>query len=206
MAASLKATAMSRDRSTAYGLTAMTLHWTLAVLFLGQMALGYGMLRVKSMALQFELFQWHKSFGFLILGLAVARLCWHAVAGRPPYAGQMGALERRAASVGQSLLLALTIAVPLAGWALASTSTLGIPSFVFDLFVMPPLPLAPSADAEAFWGEAHALLAYATLFLVAGHVAAALLHHFLLRDDVLARMVPGLRPAARRNARSDRHA
>jgi cytochrome b561 len=181
---------MSRHR--AYGPVSISFHWAIAALFLGQILLGFSMERVKSMALQFELIQWHKSFGFLILALAVLRLCWRIVAGAPAADASLGRIERMAAATVQGALLALTLIVPLAGWALASTSTLGIPSFVFDLVLIPPLPLTPSAEAEAFWREAHELLAYSALLLVAGHAAAALRHHFLLRDNVLGRMVPGL--------------
>jgi cytochrome b561 len=181
---------MSRHR--AYGPVSISFHWAIAALFLGQILLGFSMERVKSMALQFELIQWHKSFGFLILALAVLRLCWRIVAGAPAADASLGRIERMAAATVQGALLALTLIVPLAGWALASTSTLGIPSFVFDLVLIPPLPLTPSAEAEAFWREAHELLAYSALLLAAGHAAAALRHHFLLRDNVLGRMVPGL--------------
>lgn len=59
----------------------------------------------------------------------------------------------------------------------------------FNLFVMPNLPLAESDAAESFWTSAHWYLAYAGAALVALHVAAALRHHFLLRDGVLTRMI-----------------
>ena len=182
------------SRGTAYGPVSISFHWAIAALFLGQILLGFSMERVNSMALQFELIQWHKSFGFLILALATLRLCWRIASGTPVPVASLGGFERKAAALVQGALLALTLIVPLAGWALASTSTLGVPSFVFYLVIVPHLPLAPSAAAEAFWRETHQLLAYATLLLVAGHAAAALRHHFLLRDDVLSRMLPGLSP------------
>lgn len=180
------------SRGTAYGPVSISFHWTIAGLFLGQIVLGFSMERVKSMALQFELIQWHKSFGFLILALAVLRLIWRAVVGPAPSAPGLSPTERWAAWAVQSALLALTVAVPLAGWALASTSTLNIPSFAFNLVVVPHLPLHPSEQAEAFWRQAHGVLAYATLVLALGHAGAALRHHFILGDGVLARMLPGL--------------
>ncbi|MCX7304963.1 MAG: cytochrome b [Hyphomicrobiales bacterium] len=195
---------MSRSKGRSYGAIAMALHWTIAALFFGQILLGFSMERVRSMALQFDLIQWHKSFGFLILALAAVRLCWHLAVRGPRPAGGMTALERRAATFAQAALLAMTLVVPLAGWALASTSTLNIPSFAFNLVLIPHLPLAPSAQAEAFWRETHELLAYATLLLAAGHAAAALRHHFLLRDDVLGRMLPGLPGADEPGARAAR--
>ncbi|MEQ1950255.1 cytochrome b [Mesorhizobium sp. CN2-181] len=199
IAASARKT-MPRYRQNTYGLVAIILHWTIALLFLSQIVFGFSMEQVKSLALQFELIQWHKSFGFLILALALLRLVWRLAAGRPPQSAALSGLERAAAETVQWILLAATIAVPLAGWALASTSTLGIPSFAFNLVVVPHLPLTPSDAAEAFWGEAHELLAYGAGLLALGHAAAALRHHFLLRDDVLVRMLPGraARPATHR--------
>ncbi len=179
------------SRGTGYGPVSISFHWAIAMLFLGQILLGFGMEEVKSMAQQFDLIQWHKSIGFTILALATLRLGWRVVAGAPAADASLGRIERLAAAVVQGGLLALTLIVPLAGWALASTSTLGIPSFVFDLVLVPPLPLTPSTSAEAFWRQAHEYLAYTALLLVAGHAAAALRHHFLLRDGVLGRMIPG---------------
>lgn len=194
----VKAASMARDRAPeTYGAVAIGLHWTIATLFLGQIALGFSMARVKSVALQFELIQWHKSFGFVILTLALARLGWRLAAGAPRAAEGLSRLERRAAAIVQGALLALTVAVPLAGWALASSSTLQVPSLAFSLLLVPHLPLEPSEQAEAFWRQAHTLLAYTALVLAAGHAAAALRHHFVLRDAVMARMVPSIGPRPR---------
>ena len=188
---------MSRGTAGSYGSVAIGLHWAIAALFFGQVALGFTMERVKSMALQFELIQWHKSFGFLILALAALRLSWRVATGPVQAAPGLSPVERWAANFVQGALLALTMAAPLAGWALASTSTLGIPSFAFDLVVVPHLPLRPSDQAEALWRWLHGLLAYAALTLALGHAVAALRHHFLLGDGVLARMLPGLPGRAR---------
>ena len=107
----------------------------------------------------------------------------------PALPASVGALERRTAPLAHFALYALQIALPLSGWALVSVSTLEIPTMPFDLFVMPNLPLAVSDASESFWIAAHWYLAYAGIALVAVHVAAALRHHFLLRDTVLARMI-----------------
>lgn len=195
---------MLRNRHNAYGLVAIVLHWTIALLFVGQLVLGFSMARVKSMALQFELIQWHKSFGFVILGLALLRLFWHFGSARPADVLTMTRPERIAATTVQILLLAATILVPLAGSALVSTSTLGIPTLAFNRVLIPHLPLTASAHAEAFWRQTHALLAYGTAVLAAGHAAAALRHHFLLRDTVLARMLPIA--AARRKSENHENA
>ncbi|MET3794183.1 cytochrome b [Aquamicrobium terrae] len=188
---------MWRNTQAGYGLAAQVLHWLIALLFACQLALGYlTQASADDPALQFRLYQWHKSLGFLILALALLRLGWWAIGIRPAPAGHMGRLERLAAYAAHSLLLGLTIVVPLAGWAVVSASPLAIPSYAFDLVVIPNLPLAASDAAEAFWSRVHALLAYGTGLLALGHALAALHHHFLRRDDTLRRMVRPFRKHA----------
>jgi len=187
---------MLRNDRQSYGLVSILLHWSIALLFLCQLPLGYlTQATPNHPVLQFELYQWHKSVGFLILALAVPRLIWVAAVGRPAPPADLTASEQAAAHAAHIALYALTVAVPLAGWAVVSTSPLRIPSYVFNLFVMPDLPLSVSNASEALWSSVHAFLAYAAGFIAAVHILAALRHHFHFRDDVLIRMV---RPGGRR--------
>lgn len=185
---------------SAYSPLAMLFHWTIALLFAGQVALGLAMMRVSGLRLQFELIQWHKSFGFLILGLGLMRIAQHLLQGRPPPLPETSPVERRAARLVHAALLAATVAVPFAGWALASASTLAIPTFVFNLVVIPHLPTGSSPGTEAFWRNAHVYLAYAAALLAACHAAAALYHHVVRRDDTLRRMLPGATTGAGRGS------
>lgn len=184
---------MLRNSETAYGWVSILFHWTVALLFLLQLPLGYMTQASEGRpALQFELYQWHKSVGFLILAIAVPRLIWALVAGRPRLPDTLTPSERAAAQAAHVLLYAATVLVPLAGWAVASTSPLAIPSYVFNLVVVPSLPLAPSDTAEAVWSSIHAFLAYGAGFLIVVHALAALRHHFRFHDEVLLRMIrPG---------------
>jgi cytochrome b561/polyisoprenoid-binding protein YceI len=184
---------MLRNRDQAYGLVTIFFHWLIAALFVGQVTFGFVIQQIQSLALQFTLIQWHKSFGFLILALSGLRLLWAIANPKPRDLPTLKRWERVAARLVQNLLLMLLIVVPLAGWVLVSTSTLGIPSFAFNLVVIPDLPMARSEVAEHFWRQAHAWLAYGTAAIAAGHIAAALRHHFWLHDGVLKRM---LRPGA----------
>ncbi len=180
---------MLRNTKTRYGWTAILLHWLIALLFIGQFALGLVMVRVASQRTSFELIQLHKSFGFLLLGLVLIRIGWRLGSMSPELPEEVGEMERRAAPAVHLLLYAAQVAVPLSGWALVSVSVLEIPSMPFNLFVMPHLPLGVSEQAETFWIVGHQWLAYAGMALVALHVLAALRHHFWLRDAVLVRMI-----------------
>jgi cytochrome b561 len=181
---------MLRNRDTSYGLVAITIHWTIAGLFVGQMLLGLAPRWVHSMALQFTLIQWHKSFGFLILALAMLRLAWALLNRWPRRPATIEWGEWLAAKTVQGSLYALMLVVPLTGWALVSTSTLDVPSFAFNMVVIPDLPMARSEVTEDFWRVTHQWLAYATAVIATGHMLAALRHEFWLGDGVLKRMWP----------------
>jgi cytochrome b561 len=178
-----------RNTTVGYGWIAILLHWLIAVLFIGQFALGLAMERIPSQRTAFELIQWHKSFGFLLLGLVLVRIGWRLGSARPALPDAVAPLERRVAPLVHGVLYAAQLAAPLSGWALVSVSMLEVPSVPFDLFVMPNLPLMASDGAEAFWSIAHEWLAWAGMALAALHMLAALRHHFWLRDPVLARMI-----------------
>jgi cytochrome b561 len=174
-----------------YGIAAILFHWMIALLFIGQLALGYAMSGPDvDPALQFQLFQYHKSIGFVVLALAVPRFVWSMSSKRPSPAASSGKLSHVSARAAHLALLCLTVAVPLAGWAVASTSPLQIPSYVFDMVVVPGLPLEISDQSEALWTGVHETLAYLAAAIVLLHLAAALWHHFILRDATLTRMAP----------------
>ncbi|RWA67118.1 cytochrome b [Mesorhizobium sp.] len=174
---------------TRYGWAMIILHWLIGIIFIGQFVLGVVMVRIESQRMSFELIQLHKSFGFLLLGLIILRIAWRLGNAVPVLPASVGTLERKTAPLAHFALYAFQVALPLSGWALVSVSTLEIPTMPFNQFVMPNLPLSESDAAESFWTAAHWYLAYAGIALVALHIAAALRHHFLLRDSVLKRII-----------------
>jgi cytochrome b561 len=185
---------MWRNTEKSYGRLTRWLHWCLALLILAQIVLGYlTQALAADPALQFSVYQWHKSLGMLVLALALARLAWTLTGIRPRPVPGLSVPEAFAAHAVHRLLLMLTVLVPLAGWAVVSSSTLGIPVYVFDTVAMPNLPLTVSDQNEAFWSRIHAVLAYGLGILVVVHVAAALHHHVVRGDDTLRRMM-GMRP------------
>jgi cytochrome b561 len=183
---------MIRNGRDAFGWGTIVLHWMIAGLMIGLIILGFIMVRTDiDPELQFSLYQWHKSFGMTALALSIVRVIWWLANRNPDPVADLSRIEARSASVVHIALLGLTLAIPLAGWAVASTSTLGIPTLLFDSILVPHLPMQKSAEAEAFWTATHALLAYGLGGLVFLHAAAALHHEFLRRDKVLSRMIRG---------------
>lgn len=180
---------MFRNTANGWGLVSILFHWAMAALFFGQFWLGWYMQGVVNLIDQYRLYQWHKSFGFAILGLATLRILWSVTSLRPPLPEGMPASERSLARGSHLVLYLALVLVPLTGWAVVSTSPLPVATWFFGLFVIPSLPLGISLHAQHLWSSLHAFLAYGAMFMVAVHVLAAFRHHFRNKDDVLVRMI-----------------
>ncbi len=176
------------------------LHWLAGALILELLAHGWIMVHANlSAATAFGLYQSHKSLGFVVLALTAARLASRFTRKAPPQThGQ--AWEWRLAHIVQGALYGLTILAIVAGWLVVSTSPLPIPTRFFDLFVIPDIA-RPDAALFTAAKSAHEIAAWSILGLVALHVAGALKHHFIDRDDVMKRMLPAAsRPDRRKRA------
>ncbi|NJO67790.1 MAG: cytochrome b [Rhodospirillales bacterium] len=185
-----------------YGVVAVTLHWTIALLIIGMLALGVLMTWLPPTdPLKFSLYQWHKSIGVLIFTLSVVRLGWRLINPPPPLPATMAAWEKRAASSAHAAFYVLMIGMPLLGWMMVSASPWNIPTNPFNLFNVPHLPLLAGHPEKQAWESVfknlHAAGAVMLALLLVVHVGAALRHHLILRDDVLARMAPWIAPRAR---------
>ncbi len=176
---------------------AKLLHWLIALVIAGMVGLGVYMTDVQG-DLQYKLwlYQLHKSFGVTLFALVLIRLIWRQVSPPPAMPADMPAWERRAAGAAHFGLYALMFAIPLSGWARVSASPLSVPTEVFGLFTLPHIPwLAdlPSETKQAWepvFQTTHWALAWLLVAVVAIHAAAALRHAFILKDNVMQRMLP----------------
>jgi cytochrome b561 len=184
------------DTARRYTGVAIALHWLIALLAIGQFAGGLYVEGLERGAQKFALIQMHKSFGIMVLLLTLVRLGWRLAHPAPPLPASMTATERSIARFTHWLFYALLIGIPLIGWAMVSASPFAdtVQTYIFGVIHWPHLPFfAGVEDRQAVTDgikEAHELLAFLMIGLVALHVAAALKHHFVNRDDVLARMAP----------------
>jgi cytochrome b561 len=172
----------------------VALHWLAAALVLGLLALGWFMVHGGAdAARRFDLYQLHKSLGFLALAILAARLVARRATRAPPLPASTPQWERRAAGLAHGALYAATLVAALSGWLVVSAAIVAIPTRFFDLFVVPDLPGIGPAQFEAA-ATAHFLAVWFLAGLVAVHVAAALKHRFVDRDAVWSRMAPWPRP------------
>jgi cytochrome b561/polyisoprenoid-binding protein YceI len=197
----------SLDTSSArrYTTVAIVLHWAIAIAILFQLVGGKWMVSAGAAATGsvFTVFQIHKTVGLTILALTLARIIWRLANPAPALPDGMSRIERFAASITHLGFYAFLIAVPLSGWAMASVSPTGVPTFFLLMDVLPfaHLPLLGDAglterhSAEAFLKSVHYYLALAMGLLIVLHVAAALKHQFIAKDNLIARMVISARSA-----------
>lgn len=182
-----------------YGVIAIALHWLIALAIIANIGLGlYFNDLPDSDADKFMLTQLHKSIGLSVLALSVLRVLWRLVHRAPPLPESMNPALRATARTTQFLLYFLMLAIPLSGWALVSASPLELPTLYFGWFTWPHIP--PLADLtraqkvplDQDITTVHVTLAWSAIVLIPLHIAGALYHQFIRRDDVLARMLPGL--------------
>jgi cytochrome b561 len=175
-----------RNTADTYGSLAKFLHWAIVLLIVPQYFLAEAAHDLPNGVEKLQLYTWHKSLGMLVLLLALVRIGWKlANRGLPGPIGEPW--QRKAAAAGHGLLYLLILAQPLTGWLMSSAAN--YPVTLFGWFQFPAL-IGENHDLHESLEEVHELLFTLMLVVVAVHIAAALYHHFILRDGVLRRMLP----------------
>lgn len=196
----MKPTAL-KDSQVSWGVVSRFLHWSIALIMLVMLAVGFYMVEVETdLVTRFKMTQAHKSFGFVAFSLGVVRIIWRLAARtRPENPNSMRPWERRSARVSHLALYCLMVALPISGWLMASASPLNdagafpfrVANMVFGLFELPD-PIDPGIKLVSdVLGRVHFGLALGLVVLLLVHVAAALKHAFVDHDGVLSRMLRG---------------
>ncbi|MDX8501897.1 cytochrome b [Mesorhizobium sp. VK4C] len=177
--------------SDAYTSAQKFLHWALFALVLLLYALTYGEdLLPRGDPTVNAIWRLHISFGLLLAALVFWRVVLRGTKGAPRLPAEMSSLERTTAKVGHFILYALLVALPVLGILL--TWFRGDALSFFGLFTM-PAPFAPDRATARTIRELHSLCANGILIVAGLHALAALYHHFIRRDTILTRMLPGNR-------------
>ena len=170
-----------------YTRTAKSLHWAMAILLFGLLALGFYMHDLPLSPEKLQLYSWHKWAGVTAFLLVLVRLAWR-VAHRPPaLPASMPKLMQLAAHAGHLALYLLMLAIPLSGWLMSSAK--GFQTVWFGILPIPDL-LEKNKELGAQLAEVHEALAILFILTLLAHIGAALKHHFIDKDDILTRMLP----------------
>jgi cytochrome b561 len=177
------------DTPNSYDQIAIGLHWLIAFAILATFALGLYMHELPLSPQKLKLYSWHKWAGVSIFLCVVLRLGWRLAYRPPALPAAMPAWQRIAAEATHLLLYLLMFAVPLSGWLMSSAK--GFQTVWFGVLPLPDL-LDKNQQLGDLLKEVHEALNFGMAGLVLAHAGAALKHHVIDRDEVLARMLPFL--------------
>ena len=173
--------------STHYTTTAKLIHWLMAALLFGLLALGFYMTGLPFSPQKLQRYSWHKWAGVTVFLLLLFRLLWRLNNPPPPLPESMPKAMQWVAHAGHFALYALMAAIPLSGWLMSSAK--GFQTVYFGVLPIPDL-IEKNKELGQLLGEVHETLAWLFVLLVLGHITAALKHHFIDKDDILIRMSP----------------
>lgn len=176
-----------RNTTARWGAVAQLLHWVIVALIITQFVLAtisnslpLGMTKLAVLAR-------HKSVGITILMLAVIRLVWRWMNPTPALPTTLKSYERLLAKITHAILYALLFIMPLSGWMMSSARN--FPVSWFGMVQLPDL-VSQSRPLYDALHTFHVSLAWLLVGVAVLHIAAALKHHLVLKDDVLRRMLP----------------
>ncbi|MBU6475403.1 MAG: YceI family protein [Alphaproteobacteria bacterium] len=178
-----------KNTPTQYGAVTKALHWTIAAIVIFQLIIGSWMGSLPMGVFKLDVVLLHKSLGITVLFLIVTRLLWHLFSRRPAPLETLTRFERIASRALHDSFYLLLLVMPLSGWALSSAH--GAPVHFFGLFTLPDFVAENKASAH-FYREVHGYVSDVLIAVICLHVAAALMHHFYTKDNVLKRMLPAL--------------
>lgn len=181
-----------------YTTLAIILHWLIALAIILQLISGLWMVRAINVQgfkqIAYNFYQYHKAVGLIVLILSLIRLVWRIGHRPPPLPDHMTKWEKLIADMTHKSFYFFMIFIPLLGWAMVSTSPYGLPTIIFGLFEWPHISfltnLDNSLELNKIFENGHEYLSYLMAILLIGHVAAALKHQFIDKDDLIKRMIP----------------
>ncbi|TVQ39634.1 MAG: cytochrome b [Geminicoccaceae bacterium] len=175
-----------RDDAKTYGAISIVNHWVLAIGIIGLLISGLVIAELLSGPARAPWVWWHKAFGFV----AIFWIIWMEAAHRlqkvrPQPDPNYTAFELTARKISHHFLVIGTLALAISGSFMSVFR--GREIDVFGWFAVPPVGeipwIADSANFVHTWGG------YLLIAAVLAHAGAALKHHFVSRDNTLARML-----------------
>lgn len=172
-----------------YTRTAQLLHWLMAIIFIAAWLIGFYSGNFLSYetdgSFKGDVITLHKNIATTIIFLVVVRIFWRYTHPAPELPDSMSPMMKKLAHLGHLGLYFVLLALPITG-CLFSWSA-GHPAPVLYLFDIPRL-VQEDPDLLAIVKPLHIYISWAAGLLLAGHILAALKHHFIDKDNVLTSM------------------
>ncbi len=179
---------MLKNTLGSWGLVSRIFHWLMALMIITLLTVGLIMTDMSPSEQKWQLYNLHKAAGVTVLGLAIARLVWRLSQPIPLLPATLPKWQAIASRLNIFLLYCLLFCMPLSGFVMSvfgghDISYFGI--FTIKAFTHTQTDLSKTSHTL------HIFLGYVVIFSVCLHIAAALYHHFILKDHVLSRMIRG---------------
>ncbi len=173
-----------------YNRLSMGLHWGMLLLLVAVYAcMELSGIFPKGSDWRVDLKTWHYMLGMAVLLLVWLRLLVKLTTRTPPVRPELPPWQRRLSGLVQVALYVLMIAMPLAGWLILNAKGQAVPFFGIPL----PVLIAENRNSADLLKEIHEAGATLGYVLLGIHAAAALFHHYVVRDNTLQRMLWGRR-------------
>lgn len=169
-----------------YDRISMLLHWSLAILLVGMIGLGWYMEAIEAQPKSSWYFALHKSFGLIAAALVLLRVIWRLSHQAAPLPITIVPWQAKAAHMIQGLLYLCMVLMPLTGFLGASFSKHNLLFFGLEL----PRWVEKNADVAEQLFNLHAKISWIFVALIALHLLAGLNHLIIKRDGVFQRMWP----------------
>ncbi len=177
-----------KNTANRYGYLSVGFHWVMLLLFIGVYAcIELRELYPKGSDPREALKTWHYMLGMLAFVLVWPRLAARFSGPTPEIRPEPPYWQQLLSKFLHLLLYALMIVMPLTGWLQLSALGKPIPFFGLQL----PALIGENKQLGEAIKELHETLGTAGYYLIGLHAAAALYHHYIVRDNTLARMLPG---------------
>jgi cytochrome b561 len=178
-----------KNSAEKFGSLTKLLHWSIFFLFILQYFLVYRREYFpKNSPEKLQYILLHESIGVCVLVLALFMITWRHVGTRPLMPANMPSFHVKSAKFIHFLLYLTMLIQPLTGFAMSEFA--GYEVGVFGMFNLPMI-LPKNEQLGHLFHEIHEWSSYAIIGLVSAHILAALYHHFVMKDNVLKRMLPG---------------
>ncbi len=168
-----------------WGLISRLLHWFMAIAIIFMFALGITMINMPLTPAKLDMFILHKSIGITLLGIVIIRILWRLLNPSPRPPRSFSKTQYRMIRLGQLLMYILMVCIPISGWVINSASN--FPMQWFGLFEVPAIT-QPSIDTETYAKNTHFILVCILGVMAVLHIAAALYHHYIKKNEILKRM------------------
>lgn len=169
----------------------IVLHWAVGIMMIGLLGTGLYMAENEFYAL----YPWHKSFGVLIVAVAVLRIVWRIRNRWPLPVGDYTKLEKLLAKIVHHLLIIGTVLMPVSGFMMSAMGGHGVDLFGLELIARNPSPdnprevMALNSTLAELGHTVHSTAGCVLIVSVILHIMGALKHHFLDKDGTLRRML-----------------